>query len=339
LTKLIRRLWTGLATIQTAVALLLALAVLSIAGSLIAQRLPEAAYLRAYGRSLGGLILWLGLDHVFSSPLYTAVAIGLGLAIVACFAGRARSLRRRLGNASAVGSLALHLGVVVVLLGVLLTASSAAEEQLWLRPGTTASALGVAVRLDDFEIQYYADLSPQQYISRGYAYTVGSSPEATDARQFELMVNHPLKFGGATLYQYAYRWSVSLNVLDAGGAQRALEVAQGQSVAWPGTHLYLSLTAFEQYAGQYPVATLLVHDGNQPLGAWQLAPGERRQLAGLWVEVSGWRPETGLLVRRDTGAPVVAVGGVLVLVGVMVRFLAPPPKPRSHPSPDKEVAA
>jgi len=336
LTKLIRRLWTGLATIQAAVALLIALGVLSIAGSLIAQGLTEAAYLTTYGRSLGGLILWLGLDHVFSSLVYATVAVGLGLAIIACFAGRARSLRRRLGNASAAGSLALHLGVVVVLLGVLLTAWLATEEQLWLQPGTTASALGVAVKLDDFEIQYYTDLSPQQYVSRGHAFPAGSSPEATQARQFELMVNHPLQFGGATIYQYAYRWSVSLNVLDAEGAERALEVSQGQSVAWPGTHLYLSLTAFEQYAGQYPEATLLVHDGNQPLGAWQLAPGERRQLAGLWVEVTAWRPETGLLIRRDTGAPVVAVGGLLVLVGVMVRFFAPPPKPRSSPTTDKE---
>jgi cytochrome c biogenesis protein len=321
-----KRLWSSLGTVRSTVVILSALAVMATAGTLS----PD-----------GGAL-------IFASWPFGLASLALALAIVSCFAGRARSLAARLGALPTAGSLILHFGIVLLICGLAATSWLSQDEYLWIAPGRAGSALGVTVAVSDFEIQYHTDLSPRQYITRATiaaatAAGQGAPPAAAAERPVEIMVNRPANAGGALIYQAGYRWRATLRsgaVADSdglGGVQ-AVEVVQRQSVAWPGTHLYLLLLEFAALPGDEPHASVLVHDGARPLGTWLLHQGERRQLGGLWVELVAWGPETGLAVRRDPGTPVVAVGGALLLVGAVMRLAVPALRSRPQATPAREEA-
>ena len=59
-------------------------AILSLAGVIVPQGQAQEFYLDAYGRGFGNLLLWLRLDDVFHSSLYTFWLVLLCLMVVAC---------------------------------------------------------------------------------------------------------------------------------------------------------------------------------------------------------------------------------------------------------------
>lgn len=69
---------------RAAVLAMALLAVLSLAGSVIPQGRGHDAYLEAYGRSLGGVIVALGLDAVFHAAYYVALLVALVAMVFAC---------------------------------------------------------------------------------------------------------------------------------------------------------------------------------------------------------------------------------------------------------------
>ena len=73
--------------------LLVAVIACSFAGSMIPQERPAMEYVSRYGASAGGLIVRLGLDDVFSTPVFIALMAALGLNLTLCSVVRVRSLR------------------------------------------------------------------------------------------------------------------------------------------------------------------------------------------------------------------------------------------------------
>lgn len=308
----LRRGWSFLGSITLAVAVLAAIGLVGVAGTLLPQGRPAAYYLERLGERPGELLLALGLDRAYSSPLLGFLAILLALSTLACSSRRARVIwrgRRRHG----AGFLALHLGVVAVLAGLAITALAAREDYLWVTPGETARGLGLELTVTDFEVQYYLDHSPRQYITRGLV---------SGGRAFEVMVNRPSREAGVTIYQAGQSWRVHLEVLGTDGRVHSLCLEQGESRDWPGTRLGLVLADFDPgHPLDTPAALVLVHRGGEPLGAWWFRVGEVGQLGGMWLKMTGWHPRTGLLLRRDPGVPVAAGGAALVVTGLGLVFI------------------
>ncbi|HSA94549.1 MAG TPA: cytochrome c biogenesis protein ResB [Acidobacteriota bacterium] len=108
--------------------------------------------------------------------------------------------KRRLGS---FGSDTVHLGLLIVLAGAVVSSFTSRRGDLDLRVGQTASVPHAAfqVRLDKFETEYYPGGEVRDWKS---TVTVLEKGEAVLTRVVE--VNHPLTYEGYSFYQTSYGW-------------------------------------------------------------------------------------------------------------------------------------
>jgi cytochrome c biogenesis protein len=82
------RVWNFFASVKLSFALLLILAVTSVAGTLLVQKEPAELYLRQFGQTWGGLILGLQLDNMYSSVWFRFFMTLLAVNLVICSLNR-----------------------------------------------------------------------------------------------------------------------------------------------------------------------------------------------------------------------------------------------------------
>ncbi len=171
---LLVKLWSRaiglLASLEFATVILALIMIATAAGTLIRQQLPRDEFIEYYG-SLATTMLSLHLDDLFRSYWFASLLGLLGASLLATAGLRIADLRagkRRLHKQA--GFLLLHLGIVVALLGGLvsriggdkgvteLVEGMTADRYLrrTTRPGGEMSApLGFQVRLDEFNLEFY----------------------------------------------------------------------------------------------------------------------------------------------------------------------------------------
>jgi cytochrome c biogenesis protein len=82
------RVWNFFASVKLSFALLLILAVTSVAGTLLVQNEPAELYLRQFGQTWGGLILGLGLDNMYQAVWFRLLMTMLAANLVICSLNR-----------------------------------------------------------------------------------------------------------------------------------------------------------------------------------------------------------------------------------------------------------
>lgn len=80
----VQKLWNLLTSVKLTFALLLILAVISVAGTLIPQNQPAQAYVNGYGQGLGNLILGFGLYDAYHTAWFRLVMALLAVNLVVC---------------------------------------------------------------------------------------------------------------------------------------------------------------------------------------------------------------------------------------------------------------
>ncbi len=96
------------------------------------------------------------------------------------------------------GAEIVHLGLLIVIVGGIISARFSENYYLQLIPGETGEFAGNKIRLLDFQIPTYPDGTPRQYISQIVLFGNQTTQTAT------LKVNHPVKFRGYWIYQSSY---------------------------------------------------------------------------------------------------------------------------------------
>ena len=118
------------------------------------------------------------------------------------FGGRTVLLarKRRLGH---FGSDTVHLGLLIILAGGLVSGLGGFRTQLAMSEGETRRVpeAPFALRLDKFETEYY----PQGGV-KDWKSTVTVVEDGRPARRGIIEVNHPLSYGGFSFYQMGYGW-------------------------------------------------------------------------------------------------------------------------------------
>lgn len=82
------RVWNFFASVKLSFALLLILAITSVAGTLVPLNEPPELYLRQYGQTWGGLILGLGLDNMYQAMWFRLLMTMLAVNLVICSLNR-----------------------------------------------------------------------------------------------------------------------------------------------------------------------------------------------------------------------------------------------------------
>jgi hypothetical protein len=191
-----------LSSMAGAVWILVALAVMSVLGLAIGQGLPPQAYTDRYGDVVGAMIYRAGFAEIFTSWYFLGLAAVLALSLVACSFGRLVRMARVGGRGwlSRAGSLTIHLSLVVILAGAVVTGAFgfrysapyylAAGDEMDVEEG------GFTVRVDAASTEF----TPNGMVSEYYS-DVTVIEEGKEVLSQRIEVNHPLIMNGVGLYQ------------------------------------------------------------------------------------------------------------------------------------------
>ena len=199
----LKRFRRWLSSMTGAVWILVALTVMSLLGVMIGQNLPPDAYADRYGQTLGSFVYRSGLSDIFTSWYFLLFAAVLAASLVACSFGRLRKLAaaRGGGRASRVGSLLLHLSMVVILAGGVVTAAFGFRypAPVYLSAGDEMEVTegGFTIRVDAASTVFTDEGVIADYFS-----DVVVIEDGEEILSHRIEVNSPLVHNGVGLYQH-----------------------------------------------------------------------------------------------------------------------------------------
>lgn len=103
---------------------------------------------------------------------------------------------------SGMGSVLAHVGLLLLVIGGIVMASTGSSQLVWMRPGEEAALNEGTLRLnlDDFRVETTPSGRIADYVSAVRLYEGGHL-----VRQADIEVNHPLRYKGHSVYQSSYR--------------------------------------------------------------------------------------------------------------------------------------
>lgn len=316
------RIWRAVTSLWLAVALLAVLALGCVFATIVPQGLAAEEYVGRYPRLLALLVTGTGLSHYFTSWLFLVPGVGFFLNLLACTARRlSREARKRAGRRH--GPDLLHLGLLVLVVGSLVSFSRRQEGSVMLRVGDTVALPGSEVlTLRDFTDERYEDGRPKEWTSV-VDVTRGGEPVAV-ARA--IRVNSPLRVGSLTIYQASYGSVPEVELRGDDGAIAVLAEGDTHRVG----DLDVAFMAVESGGGAGSSRALLrVTDagtGAGPGAGTSSAVGALVRVGPEGADVQGLRavlrlaPAAGLEAVADPGFPLVLVGLALVAAGSALTF-------------------
>lgn len=389
-----RRLKTYFATLRCTVLLLMAIALVCIAGTII----PQHAGAPVGGEGLSAwLLARLSPGNIFHSLWLAGLAVLLSLNIVLCMRvrlavrasgihaprfghdaalsvpGGPHTLKERVlksaprflrfqerqegsslllfGDSSKLRRPALfglHASVVLIFLGLLVSAFGL-DGHIELRQGQTASeyvgadgrakALGFHVRCDQFLVAHYDNGMPKEYVSRLTFLENGMARASGEVR-----VNHPLAYQGLRFYQESYYGHPAAVFTVTDGARAwSIRAREGDEMTMDDGRLSFRVAKIGQDVMRMgPALKLEIADASGPRNLWLFQEVDRikEAIPDLYERAPSFNPAlmqpytfalmeifpdyaTGIGVKRDPGAIIVAAGGVLMLICLLIVFLVP----------------
>jgi cytochrome c biogenesis protein len=253
------------------------------------------------------------------------------------------------GGFSRLGVYGVHLGILLMLAGGIAGAVFGVKGSVEIAEGESSNHLQLqggshqildfSIRCDRFTVEYYEGGAPKLFRS-----DLTFLKDGQVLKQGALLVNHPLSEGGLRFYQASYGTlpggRVTLSWTKGGQKAGGRDVAVGDRFPLPGDPAQVEVLRVEGNLMQMgPAVKLSVVSAGRELQFWVFTNIERIKEAnpgllsqvpmmnpGLYspylfsIETGGERFFTVLQAVRDPGTPIVAAGGGLLIVGLMVVF-------------------
>lgn len=292
---------------KLAVFLIAWLALTGILATLIPQGQDAGAYTAKYGRLLGELIVQTGFSRFFTSILFLIPALAFFVNLSVCTIDRLlRELRKK--GRRRHGPDILHLGLMILVIGSVVSFSGKQEGSVSLSVGDKVEMPESRVlELTDFSYETYDDGRPKDWTS-----TVSVMKDGKIEKEgYAIRVNHPLKLGTMSLYQFSHSAKRALSVADSAGKEHLLD--QGGEFSDGGSSLYFM--AADDGKGK---AVVRLKSGEKT-DVLRVAAGDR---AGPFL-ISGMKDSdiTGLHAVVDPGYPVILAALIFVVVGLFLTFI------------------
>jgi cytochrome c biogenesis protein ResB len=301
----LRALYRFLRSVKLAITLILIIAALSIVGTLIAQGRGQASYFHQYGGFWAQVILTLGLDGLFRSPLFLVPAgllfINLSVCTVDRLVSRSRhQVRRRHGPDL------IHIGLLLLLVGALLSVLTRKEGMAYLGQGDEIGLQGRTLRLLSLSFEKYGDGRPKEWTSTVEV----RCGDAVVVPAFPIEVNRPLKIAGYKIYQTDYGQEGVAVLNDPAG--ESLRVSTGRAVPWGAAVL-----VFQSSEGSEAVFERW--EKHDRTGVYAIRVGER--IGEYTLTELTTREVTGLRAVKDPGFIPVVVALAVVAAGLTLTLL------------------
>ena len=232
------------------------------------------------------------------------------------------------GTISRYGVYVIHGSIIIILIGSVLGLMFGYRGSVTLAKGEMKNAilkqgesptplpLGFAIKLRDFQVSFYPNGEPKDYVS-----SVEVIDQGRVVRQADVRVNHPLSYGGATIYQATYGSDPAF-LFDIGGEK--VRLLQGS--AYRKGPLTIMAVRFERSIHNFGPGVLIAYlEGNETKTSWfvrDVPKLREKDLMGVPVRLDGIASEyyTGLEVAHDPGVWVVWTGFAMILFGLYINF-------------------
>ena len=310
----------------TILAAILTIALILVAvlfGGLIPQGLPPEAYLDRFGKSLGQIFLFFGMDDIYRTKGFLLLGVLLFGQLLVCTGKRIALLR---GNSKlwVAGSVLLHVGLLVFLVSTAVSLWWGKSLMIEAPEGKlvtlTKQGLPFDIRLDRFLIEYY----PNSHAVRQYRSEVALLREGRELRRGSLEVNSPLDHEGAKIFQMSYGWMLegTIKQLPEGPDQPFAIVNGGWFSAGKQDDRLrgIIMADSDKHPNAKQEAAFLLLSATGDRKAAVLSPGTTAVLGNLEIRLEQIRRYSGLQVKQDPGIAGIFTGLSLSLIGLMLRY-------------------
>ena len=308
------KVYDSLRSVKLAALLIVLITVLAIAGGIIPQGRTDAFYLQKFPGAPAQLIMALKLNTLFTGRLFLLLVALFTVNLTVCsfhrFVGELKKPRKNRRH----GPDFLHIGLIVLVFGAMLTARTRSETFLYLGKGQVGSLPdGTTMTLTDLKEERYPDGRPKSW---------ESSIAINGGTAVTIKVNSPLRLNGWTIYQQDWKSGARALFEDAAGMKFSVE----QGARFPtmgGTLLFMDIDkgqpaeiGVDEFADAKAVLLLETEGKRQVLS---VGKGDK---AGL-MSFAGFETESisGLKVVRDKGYPFVAAGLAMAVVGLLLTYI------------------
>ena len=282
------------------------IAVLSIFGTMIVQGQPEAAYTARYGQA-APLILFLGLDHIYSAWYYVGAYALLCINLLFCSILRIGKIRTRftaltamLGRAKGAdgietqepealllghgfrkqkdgtffknrwgmyGSFVTHLGLLVMLIACACVFQLEKKQDIAIR-------VGESTELEDGTVLQVDGFSMEENGRLEYISALTARLPDGSVRSGEIRVNQPKWFGRYKVYQQSYEFSGQLDIRVGDGREERVTLEGGETISLDGASGISYMGSFGEYlktAGGRIVPPGMTDEEGEPVLAYMIA--------------------------------------------------------------------
>lgn len=239
-------------------------------------------------------------------------------------ADRAAGLCADKGRLAPWGTLAVHLSLLLVVVGALHGRLSGYAGDIVLPVGGSHQlspdrypglSTPVTIRLDRFDTVYNPDGTVADWVSNVTLDQGGREPLSRAIR-----VNHPLAHEGLTIYQMSHGSLFGTQFLATDGAViREAGLREREILAVDDAS---GLAIQPLYVTARGRIAYVVYQGDRPLAWGASRPGENIALGGGAVRFTAVTPCSGLQVKHDPGLPLVWSGFFLMAAGFFLSLYA-----------------
>ncbi len=232
------------------------------------------------------------------------------------------------GGIGRYGVFVVHASILIVLVGTLVGQLFGFKASLMLSKGETKDRvamrgdtgrevpLGFAVTCNDFQVSFYPNGTPRDYVS-----TIAVTEGGKTVRETKVRVNAPLSYRGLRFYQSSYGKTTSFRFRV--GTEEVL-MAEKEPYR-QGDLMLLPMRSAPQVHGLGPGVEVAYLEGGEPRSVWFLAQSEKfrtRRIGDVDITLEEIReqPYTVLEVAKDPGVWIVWTGFALLLCGLYLTF-------------------
>jgi cytochrome c biogenesis protein len=254
------------------------------------------------------------------------------------------------GRFSLFGVYIVHLSILVMIAGAIIGSVFGLTADINIKEGESVNVaslpqgrgihnLDFSVRCDKFIVEFYEDGTPKTYRS-DLSFIKNGQVE----RQGTLLVNHPITFEKFRFYQSSYGLLPDIKAIvtysTAGKKGGSLALTAGDTVDLPDSQARVSVLRVEENVMQMgPAIKLRIISPKKDVQLWVFQQIDRIIAANpnLLMEVPMFNPGlfppfifaidrieqhyyTGLHLVHDPGVPLVALGGALMIAGMIIVF-------------------
>jgi len=294
-------------SIRLAVVLILVIILFALLSTLIPQGKSLEEYKAMYSPALYWLVTASGLQNYTRGLLFWVPLALFILNLGVCTIDRLVSRARRKA-AKHFGPDLIHVGLLILAVGAIITASVRREQDFNMSVGDKVNLPGgYSMSLTDFQYLQYPDGRPKAWIS-----TVDVDKDGQAFRKgVKIEVNHPLAIGLLKVYQTNYGNDASMNLVDEGGAPATMKMGEGLRsgdtiLGFASTHPAADpakgiAARIEEWKGQNFVAARDVVAGDE-LGGYKVISVSAREYTGLRAATDpGFIPVLIALIMASTG--------------------------------------